>query len=234
VHNVDSDHIIVTHGARQVDSFNQVLILVGHPRARSFNSALAHEYASGVRDSGRSVEVVQLSELQFDATADPTQVTDLEPDLTRMQEKIAKAEHLVIFAPGWWTTFPAILKGFIDRTLTPGFAFQYESGKPMPKKLLKGKTARVVLTMDGPVWYYRLFNRAPGMHAMNQGTFWLCGVKVIGNTLLSVRAKSDTDEAEAYREGLLRKAYEIGRSDSRRLKAVEREGAPATEAIPIG
>ncbi len=212
----------------------QVLIIVGHPRTRSFNSALAHEYASGVRDSGRSVEVVQLSELKFDATADPTEVTSLEPDIKRMQEKIAAAEHLVIFAPGWWTTFPALLKGFIDRTLTPGFAFQYESGKALPKKLLKGRTARLVFTMDGPAWYYRFFNRAPGVNAMNRGTFWLCGIKVIGNTLLSVRAKSETDEAEAHREGLLRKLYAIGQSDSKRLKLTEHRTSRSAGTVTVG
>lgn len=177
---------------------------------------------------------MQLSELRFDATADPTQVTDLEPDIRLMQEKIVKADHLVIFAPGWWATFPAILKGFIDRTLTPGFAFQYESGKPMPKKLLKGKTARLVLTMDGPVWYYRLFNRAPGLHAMNQGTFWLCGLKVIGNTLLSVRSKSESDDAEAHREKLLKKVYTIGQSDAQDLPKRGQEAPSSREVVSIG
>ncbi len=217
-----------------MDSSNQVLIIVGHPRARSFNSALAHEYASGVRDSGRSVEVVQLSDLKFDATADPTQIAELESDLRLMQEKIAAAEHLVIFAPGWWTTFPALLKGFIDRTLTPGFAFQYESGKALPTKLLKGRTARIVFTMDGPAWYYRFFNRAPGVNAMNRGTFWLCGIKVIGNTLLSVRAKSETDEAEAHREGLLRKLYALGQSDSKRLKLTEHRTSRPAGTVTVG
>lgn len=234
MHNVCSDHIIVMHGAKKVEQTSQVLVIVGHPRSRSFNSALAHEYASGVRDSGRSVEVVQLSDLKFDATVDPTLVTDVEPDIKRMQEKIARAEHLVIFAPGWWTTYPAILKGFIDRTLTPGFAFQYESGKPMPRKLLKGKTARVVLTMDGPVWYYRFFNRAPGLNALNRGTLWLCGIRLVGSTLLSVRAKLDTDEAEAYREGLLKKSYALGHKDVRRLKRALPEPTEPRGVVPIG
>lgn len=234
MHNVDSVHIIVTYGERKVESSPQVLVIVGHPRVRSFNSALAHEYASGVRDSGRSVEVVQLSELTFDVSADPTLICELEPDLQRMQRTIASAEHIVFFAPGWWTTFPALLKGFIDRTLTPGFAFQYESGKPLPKKLLKGKTARIVLTMDGPVWYYRFVNRAPGLNALNRGTLWLCGIKVIGNTLFSVRAQSDTDEAEAHREGLLKRCYAIGRKDARRLKSFANDPHQPFGSMPIG
>ena len=49
---------------------------------------------------------------------------------------------MVIFTPIWWGALPAKLKGLIDRTFLPGFAFQYEEGKLMPKQLLKGRTAR--------------------------------------------------------------------------------------------
>jgi putative NADPH-quinone reductase len=56
----------------------------------------------------------------------------------------------------WWGGLPAMLKGLIDRTFLPGRTFDTRSGG-LPKPMLKGRTARVILTSDSPAWYFRLF-----------------------------------------------------------------------------
>ena len=77
---------------------------------------------------------------------------ELEPDLFEAWEKIKWANHLVWVHPVWWGGLPAITKGFIDRVFLPGFAFQYRENSVWWDKLLKGKTAHIIITLDQPSW----------------------------------------------------------------------------------
>ena len=78
------------------------------------------------------------------------QWTELEPDLLMIQQDIVDADHLVFEYPTWWGTCPALLKGLIDRVFLPGFAFKYRDNSLFWDKLLKGNTARLIVTMDTP------------------------------------------------------------------------------------
>ncbi|MDQ3597876.1 MAG: NAD(P)H-dependent oxidoreductase, partial [Pseudomonadota bacterium] len=78
---------------------------------------------------------------------------------------------------------PALMKGFIDRILLSGFAFKYRKGKAFPDKLLKGRTAHLLVTLDTPAWYYRWFYRMPALHQMRKTTLAFCGIQPI-KTLL--------------------------------------------------
>ena len=76
-----------------------------------------------------------------------------------------------------WGGIPAVLKGFFDRILLPGFAFQYRKGKAFPDKLLKGRSAHLLVTMDTPPWYYKWVYRMPGLHQIRKNTLAFCGIK---------------------------------------------------------
>jgi putative NADPH-quinone reductase len=78
----------------------------------------------------------------------------LEPDLLAAWEKILWAEHLVWIYPIWWGSMPAILKGFIDRLFLLGFAFKKKENSVWWDKLLTGKSARIITTLDQPKWYF--------------------------------------------------------------------------------
>lgn len=69
---------------------------------------------------------------------------------------------------------PALLKGFIDRSFVPGFAFKYRRGNPLPAKLLGGRSARLITTMDAPPPWYYLVVGAPGHQAMKRATVHFC------------------------------------------------------------
>jgi len=95
--------------------------------------------------------------------------------------------------PIWWGTYPALLKAFIDRVFLPGFAFKYKPDSMFWDKLLKGKTARLIVTMDAPKWYYALVYRSAGHIALKKATLEFCGVKpVTTSTFGSVKSSSDT------------------------------------------
>lgn len=165
----------------------KILIVNGHPVQDTFVDKLTSAYIEGATASGADIRELVLKELDFEINfrAGYRGNQQLEPDLVLAQELIAWADHLVFFYPNWWSTYPALLKGFIDRTFLPGFAFKYRKNRPTVEKLLKGKTARLVVTMDTPLWFYYLIQRAPGHHSMRSGILHFCGIKPVKITTFS-------------------------------------------------
>jgi 1,4-dihydroxy-2-naphthoate octaprenyltransferase len=154
------------------------LLILAHPRRDSLCGALFDAYAGGARQAGVECRKLILSEMRFDPdvhTVSP-ELQPLEPDLVRAQHDIAWAEHLVFIYPTWWGTFPALLKGFLDRVMTPGFAFHHVTHDKW-EKLLAGRTADLITTMDTPPLIYRFVYRAPGRQALARATLGYCGLR---------------------------------------------------------
>lgn len=158
-----------------------ILIINGHPDKESFNSQLAETYRSAASKSGAKIEQINISELNFNPNLSfgYRKRTELEPDLIKSQEKILWADHLVWVYPVWWGSFPAIMKGFIDRVFLPGFAFQKEEKSILWKKLLINKTARVISTMDQPSWFYRFFYKQPSHNSLKKTILEFCGISPV-------------------------------------------------------
>lgn len=96
------------------------------------------------------------------------------------------ADHLVWIHPVWWGGLPAITKGFIDRIFLPGFAFQYRENSIFWDKLLKGKTARIISTLDQPGWAYHLLFGRPSINQLKKSTLQCSGVKPVKVTYLGI------------------------------------------------
>jgi putative NADPH-quinone reductase len=156
----------------------KILIINGHPDKESLCAELAKSYQRGAEKAGAECKLVNLADLEFNPilTGGYRKRTGLEPDLLMMQQEILKAEHIVWIYPNWWATFPALLKGFIDRVFLSGFAFKYRENSPMWDKLLSGRSARMIVTMDSPAWYYRIFMGNAGFTAMKKGILEFCGI----------------------------------------------------------
>lgn len=150
----------------------KVLIINGNPNKDSLSAALAWSYFEGANQQTEKAELIHLSDLDFDPILPKgySEKPELEPDLKMMQEKVKEADHIVWVFPNWWGSVPALLKGFIDRTFLPGFAFKYAEGSPIPVKLLKGKSARIITTMDTPPFIYNWFFGSPS-HVMMKRRF---------------------------------------------------------------
>lgn len=165
----------------------KILLINGHPDKESFNFALADAYKKGALKSGAEVKEIIIRDLNFNPNLQfgYRKRTELEPDLLDAQEKIKWAEHIVWVYPVWWGSFPAILKGFLDRVLLPGFAFKKRDNTIVVwDKLLKNKSARIISTVDQPVWYYILINRQPSTNSMKRLVSHFCGIRHVKATTI--------------------------------------------------
>jgi putative NADPH-quinone reductase len=124
-----------------------IFVILGNPDTSGFTASLADVYCDAAREAGHVVSRVNISELNFDPILRKgyKEIQPLEPDLLSIQDKWREADHVVIVYPNWWCTMPAILKGMFDRMYLPGFAFKFDKKTKKVEKLLKGKTARVIV-----------------------------------------------------------------------------------------
>lgn len=187
----------------------KVLIIQGNPIENSYGRHLTEAYARGAGESGAEVRKLVLAEMEFDLnlSAGYKGKQPLEPDLQEAQELIAWADHLVFVYPNWWGGMPALLKGFIDRVFLPGFAFKYRRNSPLPEQLLKGKTARLIVTMDSPYVYYRFYLGQPGHQMMKHSILKFCGVGTVRATNITQLRKMP----EAARNQWLERVQRMGR-----------------------
>lgn len=162
----------------------KILLINGHPDKESFNFALANAYVKGAESSGAHVKQLVIADLNFNPNLKNgfRMRTELEPDLLDAWEKIKWADHLVWVHPVWWGGLPAITKGFIDRLFLPGFVFKYRENSVWWDKLLAGKTAHIITTLDQPGWYYRFAFGRPSVNQLKKSTLEFCGVKPVSVT----------------------------------------------------
>ncbi len=186
----------------------KVLIINAHPNKESFCNAIAEAYKKGALANGYEVKEIIIRELDFNPNLQYgfQKKTVLEPDLLDSWEKIKWADHLVWVHPVWWGGLPAIAKGFIDRIFLPGFAFQYRENSVWWDKLLKGKTARIITTLDQPGWFYRLAFGRPSVNQLKKSTLEFCGIKPVKITYLGPIKNSNPDDRYEW----LKKIEQIG------------------------
>lgn len=159
----------------------KILIINGHPNENSLSFAFAAAYKKGALASNADVQEIIIAHLKFNPNLEfgYQKKTKLEPDLIDAWEKIKWADHLVWIHPVWWGGLPAIMKGFIDRIFLPGFAFQYRENSVYWDKLLTGKTAHIITTLDQPNWYYWLVYNRPSVNQLKKSTLEFCGIKPV-------------------------------------------------------
>jgi len=185
----------------------KILILNAHPSEKSFCNGLANKYYEGAKEAGHDVKMVNIKDLNFDLILHGgfAEITELEPDLIKQQENIKWCEHLVIITPLWWGGLPANLKGFIDRTLLPNFAFKYKQNGSWDK-LLTGRTARVIYTQGAPFWYSLIASGDPFWNMLKKGTLEFCGFKPVKRTTFDLIQTSTPEKREKW----LQKVYDLG------------------------
>lgn len=187
----------------------RILVILGHPRTTSFGGALAEAYIDGAKAAGAEVRYTRLADLRFNPVRGAEGKT-LEKDLKKAQQDITWAQHIVFAYPGWWSSMPALLKGFLDRVLTAGFAFKFHKEHYWWDRLLTGRTARLLVTVDSPVILHYLYFWAPGHTMMKRGILGFCGIRPVkASTFGAV-----VDSTDAQRTAWIEKARLLGRKDA--------------------
>ncbi|SFF14669.1 NAD(P)H-dependent oxidoreductase [Thermoflexibacter ruber] len=187
----------------------KITLINGHPNANSFNFGLFEAYKKGALYADAQIKEIIINDLSFNPNLQfgYQKRTALEPDLLEAWEKIKWADHLVWFHPVWWGGLPAITKGFIDRLFLPGFAFRYKENSMWWDKLLKGKTAHIITTLDQPSWYYWLFYGRPSVNQLKKSTLEFCGVNPVKVTYVGIIKNAD----EQQRTKWLNEVEKLGR-----------------------
>ncbi|QNM85533.1 NAD(P)H-dependent oxidoreductase [Polaribacter pectinis] len=190
----------------------KILIINGHPDKESFCYGIHNSYKKGVLKSNAELKEITIRDLDFNLNLEfgYRKRTELEPDLLEAQEKIKWANHIVWIYPVWWGSYPAILKGFIDRVFLPGFAFQKRENSVWWDKHLTGKSARVISTLDQPAWYYKWINKHPSHTSIKKLTCDFVGIKPVKFTTIG----SLRNSKESYREKWLNKIEKMGELNS--------------------
>jgi len=186
-----------------------ILIVLAHPQAKSYCSALAQAYTDGARAAGAEVRQINLAELAFNPVGSGSHAhpLELEPALKQAQTDIQWAEHMVFIYPILWGTIPALLKGFIERVFVPGFAMNFRNDSPLWDKLLKGRSARLIVTLNTPPLLYRLLFRRAGHITMKRSILEFCGIAPVRITDIGPMKNASADRREKW----IRQAHALGR-----------------------
>lgn len=185
-----------------------ITVILGHPDAASYCGELAHAYTQAAKDAGHDVRLFRLGDIAFDPVLHHgyRQRQDLEPGLVEVKEAITWAHHLVFVYPIWWGAMPALLKGLFDRVFLPGYAFKYRPNSQFWDRLLAGRSAHAIVTMDTPPWYYALMYTKPGHHQIKKTILEFCGIKPVKITSLGPVRHASADKRARWIEQIRRHA----------------------------
>ncbi len=159
-----------------------ISVILAHPDGRSFNHAIARAAVETLEENGHRVFFHDLYQERFDPLLFASEIpreADLPRDVARHCAEIAQADGIVTVHPNWWGQPPAILKGWVDRVIRPGVAYEFlegDSGEGVPRGLLKARTAAVFNTSNTEAGRERQVFGDPLETIWKNCIFGLCGV----------------------------------------------------------
>jgi NAD(P)H dehydrogenase (quinone) len=177
-----------------------ISVILAHPTAGSFNHAIASRAVKALKQNGHSVFFHDLYQERFDPILTDAEIpreAPLPPEIHRHCAEIAEADGIVIVHPNWWGQPPAILKGWVDRVIRPGVAYEFlegDKGEGIPKGLLKAQAALVFNTSNTPGERERDVFADPLETLWKNCVFGLCGVGNFHRKMFCVVVTSSADE----------------------------------------
>ena len=185
----------------------RILIIDGHPDTNRdhFVHALAAAYAEGAAE--HETRAIRVAELDFPLIRSQAQWAkgEVPAAIADAQQQLLWAEHIVLLYPLWLGDVPALLKGFLEQVMRPDFAFRYRP-KGLPEKLLAGRSARVVVTMGMPAFFYRIYYGAHSLKSLERNILKFVGIGPIAHNVVGA-----VEGSEEARLGWLEEMRELGR-----------------------
>jgi putative NADPH-quinone reductase len=162
---------------------NRILIIDGHPdpKGEHFVHELADFYRQGAKEGGHDVRLLRVGELSFPLLRSGKAYVSGKPppSIVAAQRSIAWADHVVVLYPLWLGTMPAKLKGFFEQVLRPGFAFAERGPGQHPKRLLKGRSARIIVTRGMPQLFDEVDRSPRSIRNVASEVLGICGVRPV-------------------------------------------------------
>lgn len=178
----------------------RILLLQGHPDhgVPHLCHGLENAYAEGAREAGHALRQIDVATLDFPLLRSQHEFEQgaLPPSLADAQAAIEWAQHLVVLFPLWLGDMPALLKGFLEQVVRPGFAFERDTTNPFGRKRLGGRSARVVVTMGMPALVYRYLYRSHGLKSLERNILGFIGIAPIRETLIGGVGALQPDRVE--------------------------------------
>lgn len=185
----------------------KILIIDGHPDPAPghFIHAAASAYEEGASDRHevRRLDVARLSFPLIRSQAE-WEHDEATADILTAQHAFRWADHVVVFYPLWLGDVPALFKGFLEQVARPGFAFRYRD-KGLPEKLMKGRSAHLIVTMGMPAPFYALIYRAHSLKSLKRNVFAFIGFKPVRTSIIGSIAGS-----AAHRDRWLARLKKMG------------------------
>jgi putative NADPH-quinone reductase len=191
----------------------RILIVQGHPdyRRPHLCHALARAYEEGARAAGHEVEVVEPARMAFPLLSSPAEWRhgSPPPQLAAVQDAIRGAGHLVFVYPLWLGGMPAVLKGFLEQVVRPGFGIAADargldvSGLPGLGQL-QGRSARVVVSTPGAAFPYRWIDGAHSLKMMRRHVLGPAGIRPVRSTVVGGDAGMAPAQLARWEERLRR------------------------------
>ena len=176
-------------------------VIFSHPWDGSFNKAILDQVVKKLDETKEKYTVIDLNKDAFNPVMTEKELSlysqgkSIDPLVLKYQEILKNTDELILIFPVWWMSMPAILKGFFDKVMLRGFA--YESGKYGIKGLLSIKSAKMITTAEAPKFLLNIMGFGMMMRKANLGGVGIKNTKWIH---YSLRVKGKDEDRKKFLE----------------------------------
>lgn len=180
------------------------LIIYAHPNENSLNSRLLQTVIESLDKEHHDIQIRDLNKIGFNPVFSMEDMQrqfagQISDDIKTEQEYISRADQITFIYPIWWTGMPAIMKGYIDRVFSYGFAYRYDQG--VQKGLLKGKKAVIINTHGKSHEEYERMGMDKALTlTSDNGIFLYSGFEIVQHFFFDRADKVSPEEVEIWKE----------------------------------
>jgi len=178
------------------------LLIIGHPNPNSFNAAIKDRIVEVGEQKGWITVVRDLYSMNFDPILSGKDIVGFKkgifaPEIAEEHKHFEWADMITLVYPLWWAGLPAIMKGYLDRVLSYGFAYKYDNNGKCP--LLANKKAFMVCTLGEDIEFYERIGMIEALNKTSDfGIFGFCGTHVVDHLYFGSVSRVTPEERAEY------------------------------------